>query len=476
MHRTKGHQISCVQPGSIASELGLQPGDSLLMIDGQPLLDVFDYRLRQLNEQLLLTVCKAGGELIEFDIEKDDDEDLGLEFENPLLDECSGCQNHCVFCFIDQLPSGLRPSLYFKDDDLRLSFLTGNYVSLTNISVEELDRLISYRLSPMNVSVHATDPALRLLMMRHRDAGAVFELLQRIAAAGIAINAQIVLCPGLNDGPQLSRTIRDLAGLGQAIQSIAVVPVGITRYREGNRLFKLQALTEASAAAVLAEVQDWQEKMLAQRHTRLIYAADEFYLKAGWALPPVAAYEDFPQLENGVGMASLFRQEMADGLDARSQELEAPLLTAWPAGLPADSGAAEQPQAVLLVTGTAALPVIGPFLPGLAAFSGLKVRLQAVTNRFFGETITVAGLLTGQDLAAQLPAALRNLPAQPGKTRLVLPACMLKADESLFLDDWSLQQLADRLGVPIHVCRADAPGLLGLLAWLAVPKGVTLHE
>ena len=476
MHRTKGHQISCVQPGSIASELGLQPGDFLLMIDGQPLLDVFDYRMRQLNEQLLLTVRKAGGEMIEFDIEKDEDEDLGLEFENPLLDECSVCQNHCVFCFIDQLPSGLRSSLYFKDDDLRLSFLTGNYVSLTNICVEELDRLISYRLSPMNISVHATDPALRLLMMRHPDAGAVLEKLQRIAAAGIAINAQIVLCPGLNDGAQLSRTIQDLTGLGPAIQSIAIVPVGITRYRKDNRLFQLLALTEATAAAVLAQVQEWQEKLLAQRRTRLIYAADEFYLKAGWALPPAAAYEDFPQLENGVGMASLFRQEMADGLAARIQELEEPLLSVWPAALPTVADTADQPQAALIVTGTAAFPVIEPFLPGLAAFSGLKVQLKAVTNLFFGETITVAGLLTGQDLAAQLPAALRHLQVKPGKIRLIIPACLLKAGESLFLDEWSLQQLADSLGVPIHVCRADAPGLLGLLTWLAVPKGVTANE
>ncbi len=469
MHQMKGHRISHVQAGSIASDLGIEPDDFLLLLDGEPLLDIFDYRMRQMSEHLLLTVQTAGG-LIEFDIEKDEEEDLGLEFAEPLMAKSTACQNHCVFCFIDQLPQGLRPSLYFKDDDLRLSFLTGNYVSLTNISDPELDRLIGYRLSPMNISVHATDPLLRTRMMRHAKAGDLLGRLRRIAASGIAVNAQIVLCPGLNDGEQLDRTINDLIDIGPSVLSIAVVPVGLTRYRQENGLYPLRPLSAKDAADALAKIRSFQEKMLEARQTRLVYAADELYLKAGQPLPAAEEYEDFPQLENGVGMASLLVKGLADGLSDENRRIAEPLASAWPQNDQDNN----PPAAALIATGTLAAPLLEPFMPGLSAKGGLDVRVFPVINRFFGETVTVAGLLTGQDLSAQLPDALRQISAKTGSVHLILPNCLFKTGTDLFLDDCSLQQLSNRLACPVHVCTADAQGLIGLLNWLNTPKGVTL--
>lgn len=463
MQQASGHLISGTIDGSIACELGLAPGDRLLAIDGQPVIDVFDFRTRQLSCQLLLTVETAAGELLEFDIEKDEDEDLGLDFANPVMADCTDCENHCVFCFIDQLPKGMRPSLYFKDDDLRLSFLTGNYVTLTNLDDAALDRLISYRLSPVNLSVHTTDPVLRLKMMRHRSAGSIMERMRRIAAAGMAINIQIVLCPGLNDGEALTRTLDDLIELGPGVLSIAIVPVGLTRFRTENRLFALRPLEPADAAAVIVEVNTRQLAMLGERQTRLVYAADEIYLKAGAELPDAVDYEDFPQLENGVGMGSLLRKEMAEGLAATGLPAAAPRCSAFPGR----QICSQTLSSVVLVTGTAAAPLLQPWLTELSARFGLDVRLAAISNRFFGERITVAGLLTGQDIIAQIPDTLAGWPdLDRANTCLILPDCLLKADEDLLLDDCTIQQIADSLTLPVHVCAADAAGLLGLLEYL----------
>ena len=465
MQQTTGHLISEIQPDSIAGELGLQPGDRLLLLDGQPVLDVFDYRLRQLSAKLLLTIQDSSGEIVEYDIEKDEDEDLGLEFANTVMTECADCRNHCVFCFIDQLPKGMRPSLYFKDDDLRLSFLTGNYVTLTNISDEELDRLIACRLSPVNLSVHTTNPELRLKMLRQRQADSIMTRMQRIAAAGIALNIQIVLCPGLNDGVELFNTLEDLIGLGPAVQSIAIVPVGLTRYREINGLYPLRPLEQADAEAILDQVTARQQQMLAERQTRLVYAADEIYLKAGHELPDACEFEDFPQLENGVGMASLLRQELAEGLQMADLQAQAPRCSAQPAGF-----INEGYDKAILVTGTAAAPILQPWLEPLAARSGLDLQLVPVTNNFFGERITVAGLLTGQDIAAQLPAYLAE---NNGRTCLILPACLLKADQDILLDDYTVQMLSDELAIPVFVCDADAAGLIGILDWLCAAGAVS---
>ncbi len=460
--------------------MNLQPGDRLMLLDGQPVYDVFDYELRAITENLLLTIQKSDGETIEFDIEKDADEDLGLEFANPLLDDCTACQNHCIFCFIDQLPAGMRESLYFKDDDCRLSFLTGNYVTLTNLDDEGLQHLIACRLSPVNVSVHATDPALRTRLLRQKNAGRLLEQLRAITGAGLKVNAQIVLCPDVNDGVRLHETLSDLAALGPAIQSVAIVPVGLTRYREDNGLFKLRPLQAEDAIAALDEVAWWQSRMLAERQTRLVYAADEIYLKAGRELPPAHAYEDFPQLENGVGMASLLQLEMDLGLDGTPNDrLLEPLHTAWPRGREPQAAREgdRQTRAVLLASGTAAEPLLKRYATRLTDWSGIRVRTSAVQNRFFGEQVTVAGLLTGQDLVEQLPQVLAVLaatlpqPASAGELRLILPDCLLKAGEDVLLDGYTVQRLADELGVVIHVCAAEAAGLLGVLGWLAAGNG-----
>jgi putative radical SAM enzyme (TIGR03279 family) len=459
-----GHLISCVQEGSIAADLGLDTGDSMLLLDGRPIGDIFDFRLRELSGKLLLTVRKAAGELIEFDIEKDEDEELGLEFAEPMLRPCAACANHCVFCFIDQLPEGLRPSLYYKDDDYRLSFLNGNYVTLTNLDEDGLKQLIESRLSPVNVSVHTIDPDLRRKMLRHKKAGDICRQLEMITAAGLTVNAQIVLCPGINDGLFLHDTIAGLVRLGEPLQSIAVVPVGLTRYRGLNHLLELEAVTLEDARAALQEIHGWQRKMLEERKTRLVYAADELYLKAGWPFPPVSEYEDLPQLENGVGMAPLFLSELAAGLKECPAVIP-PLMTAWPDG--AEDSPRADPKEVLLVTGDAAAPLMRPFTAALSAWSGLTVSLVQIKNGFFGEQVTVAGLLTGQDLVAQLPELLKTKGAPPdGEIRIILPASMIKLDEGLTLDGFTLQRLADELGTAVHVCAADAPGLLGVLAWL----------
>jgi putative radical SAM enzyme (TIGR03279 family) len=468
MERPEGHRINAVETGSIAAELGLQPGDFLLRIDGQPLTDIFDYRLRQLKDSLLLTVSQQGV-VVEYDIEKDEDEDLGLSFTNPMLQDCTECDNHCIFCFIDQLPPGMRSSLYFKDDDLRLSFLSGNYATLTNLSDEALDRLIGYRFSPMNVSVHTTNPTLRRKMICHREAGNILARLQRIAAAGLQINCQIVLCPGVNDGIELERTLADLIALGPPVGSIALVPVGITRYRHQNRLYPIRPYLETEAAEILHLVDRLQHRLLQERGTRLVYAADEFYLKAGITLPAAGAYEDFPQLENGVGMASAMLADLERGLSGPILPAAAPVWQARPALTAA--AAVQRTETVVIVTGTAAAPLFEPYRVQMTALAGCPVQIMPVKNVFFGETVTVAGLTTGRDIIEQLQPIVDPLRTAGRLPLLLLPASMFKADEAILLDDVPLQQLSDRLAVPVWVGRPDGLALAGLLKRIRQNKG-----
>ena len=351
-------------------DLGIQSGDRLLGIDGRPVLDVFDYQIRQLAEELVVSIQSRNGELLEFEIEKEEEEDLGLEFENPLLSECTHCHNRCVFCFIDQLPRGMRRSLYFKDDDMRMSFLHGNYVTLTNISDEEFDRLVSYRFSPMNISVHATDPEIRRKIMRNRHAGNLFERLQKLSANGIKLNCQLVLCPGWNDGAVLEQTLEDLSSLGDAVMSIAMVPVGITRYREENGLIPMDPFSVEGARNVIRTVEIGQTKRLRATGNRTIFAGDEFYIRAGLPFPAAEEYEDYPQLENGVGMAALFIDTMQDFLAYRlpAQDI-VPIKAMIPGAnelvtvrpndsLPLPMSADEARLTAMIATGTAAAPII----------------------------------------------------------------------------------------------------------------------
>lgn len=493
----QGQLIAGCVSGSIAEELGISPGDRLLAIDNQPVRDVFDYRLRQLAAELLLTVRQADGSVVEYDLEKDEDEDLGLEFANPMLDACTRCHNRCVFCFIDQLPPGLRQTLYFKDDDLRMSFLNGNYVTLTNISEKELDRLIAYRFSPMNISVHTTDPQLRRRMMGNRKAGNILERLRKIAAAGIRLNCQLVLCPGWNDGLALEKTLRDLVALGPAVQSIAMVPVGVTRFREANQLTALEVFTRDQAAAVVDTVAAWQTRCLETFGSRLVYAGDEFYYRADRPIPPSDDYEDYPQLENGVGMAALFANTIEQ---ITVGAIDVPVLTpvwcavpqaaasvAEPAAVPAagrsikgpvitpDEASSDQPASpvrpghVLIVTGRLAAPLVQESVGRLAAPLSFSVEPITIDNVFFGTTVTVTGLLTGQDIVTQLRPVLGQWPVEQlagGQVQVLLPDCLLKAEEPVLLDDWTVQDLANELGAVVVVTRASAEGLAGILAWL----------
>ncbi len=465
MAKQKGQLINGCLPDSIAEELGITAGDRLLMIDGQPVRDVFDFRLRQMAEELILTIEQADGTWIEFDIEKEEDEDLGLEFAEALLDDCTHCHNKCVFCFIDQLPKGLRKTLYFKDDDLRLTFLTGNYVTLTNISDDELDRLIGYRFSPMNISVHTTDPVLRKKMMKNPKSGEILERLQRIAAAGIALNTQIVLCPDWNDQEHLERTLQDLAALHPAVQSIAVVPVGVTRFRNENGLPMMRPFSPAECRKVIESVERWQQHFLNARGTYVYHAADEFYLRGELPIPDAKTYDDFPQLENGVGMISLFNQTLQEHVSGEVPiEAAEPFESVWPAK---DSAITESAvlkpvnfKRIIIPTGTLAGPVLQEAARLVAEKYQQTLIIQPIRNDFFGDTISVTGLLTGQDVAAQLKPSL-----QAGDV-ILLPSCMLKADSPIFLDDWTLQALSDEVKVSVHAVKSDAQGLISGLLWL----------
>ena len=443
-------RISYVEEGSIGEELGVVPGDILLSIDHIPVKDLFDYRTRVATEYLVMTFRLQDGETFDAEIEKDEDEDIGLSFVEPLLDTCGSCHNNCIFCFIDQLPKGMRSTLYFKDDDLRMSFLTGNYVTLTNLSEDEFDRILSYKLSPMNVSVHATDPEVRKFMMRNRFAGNIMERLIRITQAGISLNCQIVLCPGVNDGPVLEKTMEDLSTLGEKLQSIAVVPVGITKFREENHLYPLSSFQRDTAEAVLRQVDHWQELFLSTRGERLFFAADEFYLRAERPILPASHYEGFPQLENGVGLLSDRRQDMQDGI-ARRTRMKPTKST---------KKSAIRPRVVVL-SGVDAKPMLNSFAEALSVLYNINLEVKAVVNHFFGEKITVTGLLTGSDIVSAISSDRENGIKDPDA--ILVMDCMLKADEEIFLDDMTIQMLRDTIAIPIVISQSTGEGLLSAL-------------
>lgn len=419
-------KIICgVAPGSIAEELGIEPGDILLSVNGEEIGDIFDYRLKMAEEAVVVGIEKKNGEVWSLDIEKDENEDIGLEFENPLMDEEKSCRNKCIFCFIDQLPPGMRETLYYKDDDARLSFLFGNYITLTNLSDDETGRIISHRLSPINVSVHTTNPALRVKMLNNRFAGNVLERIRRFTESGIEVNCQIVACPGVNDGEELDRTISDLSGLYPQMHSISVVPVGLTRYRDG--LYPLRAYDKKSALKTVFQVEKWQGEFLERYGSRLVYLADEFYLMAGKDLPAYEEYEDFPQIENGVGMAAAFIREAEDAMDE--------------IGATGDRHA----RTVSIATGTAFFPLMSSLAAKMEdRIEGLSITVHPVVNHFFGETVTVAGLLTGQDL-------IKGLTGKTLGDVLLVSRNMLRAGTETLLDDMTLSDISRRLGVPMEI-------------------------
>lgn len=437
--KEKGHVITLVRSGSLAEELELSKGDVLLEINGHKIEDIFDYQYFMEDTYVELLVRKQDGEEWLLEVEKDEDEDLGAEFENGLMDEYRSCRNKCVFCFIDQMPPGMRETLYFKDDDSRLSFLQGNYVTLTNMSDHDIDRIIAYHLGPINISIHTMDPELRCRMLHNRFAGEALEKMDRLRDAGIEMNGQIVLCRGINDRDSLEETIRALEPYLPCMKSVSVVPVGLTRFRDS--LDPLLPLGKEDMEDTIDRIEQYQSYFLEQYGCHFIHASDEFYLMTGRAIPEEERYDGYPQLENGVGMVRLLEEEVRQTLEQSPKT---------------DIGR----RRVSIATGRLAAPVIKQLSDLVReTYSGLEVTVHAIENRFFGERITVSGLITGQDLEAQLKG--RDL----GEV-LLLPENMLKSGEPVFLDDVTVGQLQSALQTKVDIVKSSGQEFVAALSGL----------
>lgn len=429
-----------VEPDSAAMDAGIEPGDFLLSVNGQTIEDIFDYRFLTTDTRLVLEIEKKNGELWEIEIEKDEYEDPGLEFADPMIAEAKSCSNKCVFCFIDQLPKGMRDTVYFKDDDSRLSFLSGNYVTLTNMKKSELDRIIRYKMTPVNVSVHTTNPELRKMMLGNRFAGDVLDKIRILTQGGITVNTQIVLCKGFNDGAELDRTIRELSELAPGVASISVVPVGLTKWREG--LTRLEPFDAGESAAVLEQVGQWQKKLHKSFGSRLVYLADEFYIKAGAKLPELNEYEDFPQIENGVGLMTLLIHEFYEYLGKHQEEINL------------HGGKRAKARTVSIATGKCAFMYIKQLAQVLEKrYNDLEVLVYPIENNFFGENVTVTGLLTGCDIVAQLKG--RELGSE-----LLLSESMLRSGEEVLLDDYTVEMLGKELNSKIIIVKNNGEDLV----------------
>lgn len=427
--------VESVEAHSAAAAAGIAAGDVLVSVNGHGVRDVLDYRFYMTDTSVRLILTRDGKEYA-VKINKGEHDDVGMEFATPLMDKKHTCANKCVFCFIDQMPKGLRKTLYFKDDDDRLSFLHGNYVTLTNLHDEDIDRLLTMHISPVNISVHTTNPELRVKMMKNKRAGEVLKYLPRLAQGGIALCTQIVLCKNLNDGAELDRTMHDLAALYPALRSCAIVPVGLTKFRE--KLYPLEMFNPQEAAKVIAQVDAFGAACKEKYGTRLFYCADELYLKAGLPLPDDDYYEEYSQIQNGVGMITSLETEFCTELKYLDEYTED----------------FKPPRRVSIVTGVAAYDEIRSIADRLCErVDGLEVTVYKIINHFFGESVTVAGLLTGKDVAEQL--AGRDLGDE-----LLFPRVMLRADGDLFLDDTTPAWLSEQLGVPARPSGGDAPELI----------------
>lgn len=421
------HKISCVLPGSIGEEMEIELGDVLVSIDGKEIEDIFDYRYLVENEEIVVLIRKKNGEEWELEIEKEEEEDLGLEFENGLMDEYRSCRNKCMFCFIDQLPKGMRETLYFKDDDSRLSYLQGNYVTLTNMSDHDIDKIIHYRMEPINISFHTTNEELRCKMLHNRFAGESLKKVDRLYEAGIEMNGQIVLCKNINDKEELNRTIQDLLKYRPHLTSVSVVPVGLTRYREG--LYPLEPFTKEDAKEVLRMIESWQKRIYQESGTHFIHAGDEWYILAEEDIPQEEQYDGYVQLENGVGMVRSFLDEVSQDMDERKGD--------------------QRSHTVSIATGKLAAVYLQEAAQKIRKkYPNVNILIYPITNQFFGERITVAGLLTGQDLKEQLKEK------QLGE-RLLLTANMFKNGETIFLDDVSAQELEKTLQTKINIVQSS---------------------
>ncbi len=424
---THTHIIKDVLPGSIAEELEISAGDKLLAINDQEIEDVFDYHFLANEEYLTVLIEKPDGEQWELEIEKEYEEDLGIEFEQGLMDEYRSCRNKCIFCFIDQMPKDMRETLYFKDDDSRLSFLQGNYVTLTNMSDHDIDRIVRYHLEPINVSFQTTNPELRCKMLHNRFAGEALKKVDRLYEGGITMNGQIVLCKGINDGEELERSIRDLMKYAPQLQSVSVVPVGLSKYRDG--LYPLLPFTKEDAKEVLHIIHKWQKKAYEEFGIHFIHGGDEWYILAEEELPEEERYDGYLQLENGVGMLRLLMNEFEEGYERLNGD--------------------ERDREVSIATGFLAYPYIQRMADRIMEkYPKSKIHVYGIRNDFFGELITVSGLITGQDLIGQLKGKALG-------EKLLLPCNMLRIEEQDFLDDVTLQDVKDALQVPVDIVKSS---------------------
>ena len=426
-----GAKIISVDPGSPASRTSIAPGDTLESVNGHAIRDVLDYKYYAYDTRLKLVLTGADGRLRLVRLKKREGEDPGLNFETYLMDRARSCANKCIFCFVDQLPPGMRSTLYFKDDDARLSFLQGNYITLTNLSAREAQRIIDLRVSPINVSVHTTDPELRCRMLGSKNGGVSLDYVRRFAGAGITMNCQIVCCPGINDGEQLMKSMADLSGMYPAVGSVSVVPVGLTAHRKD--LYPLKPFDRERARETVDAVERFGSRCLERHGSRIFFCADELYIKAGLPLPEDDFYEDYPQLENGVGMMRLLMTEFAAGLADPPENARLPFSVA---------------------TGVAAAGFIESLIRDAdRALGGVSGRVYPIRNSFFGESIDVAGLVTGRDMISQLTG-------RPLNGRLLIPRNMLRHGVDVFLDDVTIPDVESALGVRVRVVEQDGGDLL----------------
>ncbi len=433
--------IESVEKRSPADKAGLKSGYTLLSINNNEIMDVLDYRFYQSNQKLNVSFIDEKGKVKIVRIKKDEYDELGLNFSTYLMDEKHSCLNKCVFCFIDQLPKGMRDSLYFKDDDSRLSFLFGNYITLTNITEHEVERIIKMHISPINISVHTTNPELRVKMMTNKNAGNVLSIINRFNDAGIKINCQMVLCPGYNDGKELKRTLEDLTKLENA-ECIAAVPVGLTKYRDG--LAKLEPFNKQTAGETIDIINRFGDLCMEKYGSRRVYASDEFYLLAQRPMPSADYYGDFLQLDNGVGMWSLLESEVNDALEDCDYILE-------------------KPRKISLITGEAAFPLITQIVDKMCKkWDNLECSVYKIKNDFFGPLITVAGLVTATDIISQLEGV------DVGE-EVIIPDVMLRSEKDMFLDSITVDELSKKLGAPICVTAVDGyeivENILGGAVW-----------
>lgn len=426
--------ICGVKEGSIADECGIKKGDILVSINSQKIEDVIEYKFIQSDEYIELEIQHADGENVIYDIEKEYDEDLGLEFSNPIIDSVRNCNNKCVFCFVDQLPEGMRETLYIKDDDSRLSFLQGNFITMTNMKDKDIDKMIKYRISPVNISVHSTNPDLRVKMLNNRFAGDIESKIKRLNDAGIEMNAQIVCVPGYNDKSELERTVNDLAKYSDNLGSIAVVPVGITKFREN--LENLDIFDKDSSRELIGQIKRMQEHFLSEFGRRFVFASDEFYVLAELPLPEYEEYEGFSQIENGVGLIKMFEQQFDDAIKSLENRYE------------------EVIRNITIATGTSAYRFMCEISEkAMRAFPGLNINVIEIINNFFGDKITVAGLITASDLYEQLKDhELGDF--------LFIPSVMLRDGDTVFLDNETVEGLSLKLKIPIIVCEVDGSSFI----------------